>query len=178
MTYQNLSTIGATYVLEVEGENGPEYWKGGMDFTTDINDASKYGTGNAVRFIKYLEGRAIRAKPIEVPSHYQIMQWPDLGWVVLNTQHVEATVHRVRRVMGDDDWFFTEDPKTTLVVKHPGETEDHYQVNFDGATILDVTHVIDGQVMEEFTTFSINDNSNLKYMFEFESKPVEELEVA
>lgn len=177
MTYQNLSTIGGTFVLEHDGEKGAEYWKDDAEWTQDLAEATRYGTGHAMRFMTMLQNRGLRVRCKKVPGQYQIMNWVGTGWVVVNYLGEETTVHRIRAVNEGENWFFSADLQRTLLLNPNPDQGDHWQIKITGDEIGKATWVTaDGG--GDSTAFYIPDNSNMQYLFEFESKPTEYLEVA
>lgn len=179
MAYQNLSTIGETYVIELDGEHGLEYWTGGTGWTQDLEQAQRFGTGKAQLFMAMLQNCGLKVRCKTVPGQYQFMQWPGIGWVVVNFSNEETTVHRVRIINGYGEGWFIKDHGTIEHTLCINRKADFFQdIVFRGQEIVSVFTTLNGERSDDIEAIIIPDDSNLRFMFEFESKPAVELEVA
>lgn len=177
---QNLSTIGKTYRIVFDGPNGPEYWCGGFDWTKDPNPGfciiNHLGEEASIYWQNYLLKRGVITRVEQVVSDYILYKWPDLGWVVINHRNKDSTIHKVYVAHNFGQGWFVKDRGTieqTLCIQRSASM--YQDVTFAGDKIVKVIATVDGGSFDDFDSIIIPEDGNLKYHFEFESVPSENM---
>lgn len=175
MKLTNLSKIGPLHVLAIDLPDGTEYWTHDIEFSKDITQANKLGTGASIHWMSKLLNRGFNVRAeVYKDSVICLMYWPGEGWVVVNHREWPSTVHRVylNNSYGAG-WFFKDEGSVErqLCMNRGGGA--YLDLTVRGRDILKSTMRIEGDVMENFTAFTIPCDSDLVYQFAFDPTPLE-----
>lgn len=174
----NLSEIKQkNYVVTLNAEKQTEYWKGGSDWTTDVNDpdVAKVGTDAWFHWADWHVKHGVNVSAMAAPTMYDLIYWPDLGWVVLNFTKKEVTAHRVYFVgTFGDGWYVENEGSVERKLMITLSPTARHVVTVRGHDILKVDMDIAGEPLSSgWTALQIPYHSNLKYQFEFDPTPLE-----
>ena len=175
MQYENLSKHSAHFRIACDSLEGKEYWVGNGDWVKnpDSDDITVLRYKRALEYLDRLHKCGVNAYLEPVVTDIQLIHWKGFGWVVFSA--VTGKVHDVKFINSRGQGWYIKDVGTieqTLCINY---SKDAYaDVLIRGDQIGEVTYYVNGTVMEDFGSFSINTDSNLLYQFEISVEPVPE----
>lgn len=169
----NLSGLAIFGSLSAIIDGVTQYWCGEADWTTDPDrqDVIIRPLASLAEHIKYLkDDHDIEATPFERDHVFQVIEWADKTWVVINPN--KGTIHRVfmANVYGQG-WYMKNEGsiEKELVIRRNAQSWNHIKFRGDKIQSLEV-HLPD-DIVTWCGGFNVPSDSNLRFQFEYEAEP-------